>query len=153
MVGFQKTTTLLSAGLFLLLGLTPLSSASAASAITDAATGISFPGSLQNGLQAFGAGVRKKGPIKVYGVAMYAAAGLKEKLSALSQSKDKVKAFGVAQKASDEGDVTFLLEMNFKVGAEKMVSYVVLCSSNKDLRDQSHQPNHTTVPFYGELRV
>ena len=91
-----------------------------AAAIQDASTGISFPPTL-NGLGVFGVGVRRKGPIKVYSVAMYTAANLKEKLAGLSKSSDKKKALSVLQNAKNDGDVTFLLEMNFKVGAEKMV--------------------------------
>merc|ERR1711957_1142946 len=75
--------------------------------------------------EVIGAGVRKKGPIKVYSVALYAAASLKERLSALSASREKKEALlSLSQGAGSDEPVTFLLNMNFKVGAEKMAKAI-----------------------------
>lgn len=93
------------------------------SAKTDIATGLSFAPRHRQ-LEVAGVGVRKKGPIKVYSVAMYASASLKERLSALSSTVDKVKAMATLATAKDDGDVSFLLKMNMKVGAEKMASAI-----------------------------
>ena len=94
---------------------------SIAVAMKDSATGISFPKVL-NGLDICGVGCRKKGPIKVYSVGMYAS-DLKERLSSLSRSSksalDTLKAG-----AGTDTPMSFLLEMNFKVGAEKMASAI-----------------------------
>lgn len=93
-------------------------------AMTDSSTGISFAPKL-NGLDLFGVGVRKKGPIKVYSVGMYASAGAKNALSQLSRTADKVKALATLRNAvKNEPPTTFLLQMNFKVGAEKMASAI-----------------------------
>ena len=83
----------------------------------DKATGISFPPQT-NGLQIFGVGVRKKGPIKIYSVAMYCSSAVKEKLSHISRAADKKskQAFGVLRNGAKEDSATFLLNMNFKVG-------------------------------------
>ena len=97
--------------------------ATLASAVTDKATGITFPAKLSNGLHAFGAGVRKKGPIKVYSVALYGTAALKEKLSEISKANKKAALQALRIGAKDSGS-TFLLQMTFKVGAEKMASAI-----------------------------
>ena len=89
--------------------------------MTDKATGISFPKVLK-GLDICGVGCRKKGPIKVYSVGLYAS-GLKEKLSNLSQSS-KVALAALQKGAGTDSPMSFLLEMNFKVGAEKMASAI-----------------------------
>jgi hypothetical protein len=90
-------------------------------AMTDKATGISFPDK-RGGLDIFGVGVRKKGPIKVYSVAMYGPHKLKESLSEISKS-DK-KALQLLQHGAKSDSATFLLQMSFKVGAEKMASAI-----------------------------
>mmetsp|Transcript_33831 Transcript_33831/g.49732 ORF Transcript_33831/g.49732 Transcript_33831/m.49732 type:complete len:211 (+) Transcript_33831:95-727(+) len=100
-----------------------LCAALASSAMTDSATGITFAPKI-NDLEITGVGVRKKGPIKVYSVGMYTSALIKEKLSALSRTADKVRAFGALRSSQDEGDVAFFLKMNFKVGAEKFSSAI-----------------------------
>jgi hypothetical protein len=87
--------------------------------MTDKATGISFPPE-QNGLEIFGVGTRKKGPIKIYSVAMYCKSALKQKLAEVSKSEGKGKAaFGVLRSGAKENSTTFLLNMNFKVGRPK----------------------------------
>ena len=92
-------------------------------AMTDAATKISFPPN-RNGLDIFGVGVRKKGPIKIYSVAMYCQATLKEKLAGISCGSSKQKALDTLRSGAKEETTTFLLEMAFKVGAEKMASAI-----------------------------
>lgn len=93
-----------------------------ANARTDKATGISFPDA-RGGLSLFGVGVRRKGPIKIYSVAMYGTSALQEKL-AKYQKSDK-KTLSVLQKGvKEEGQASFSLNMNFKVGAEKMASAI-----------------------------
>jgi len=93
---------------------------SRSSAMTDPATGISFPSKIQD-LDLAGVGVRKKGPIKVYSVGVYAPEALKSKLATLSRTADKILALATLRSCKNDGDVAFLLKMNFKVGAEKMV--------------------------------
>lgn len=97
----------------------------AASAMTDKATGITFAPK-KNDLEIFGVGVRKKGPIKVYSVAMYCQNSVKEHLNLISRSADKGKAAFKALRhgAHEASSTTFLLQMNFKVGAEKMASAI-----------------------------
>lgn len=90
-------------------------------AMTDKATGISFPSQLM-GMPICGVGCRKKGPIKVYSVGMYAS-GLQGRLSALSASGKSALA-ALRKGAGVDDSTTFLLEMNFKVGAEKMASAI-----------------------------
>jgi len=92
-------------------------------AMTEKATGIAFP-SKKNGLEIFGVGVRKKGPIKVYGVAMYCQAALREKLATISKSANKKQALNTLRVGAKDSHTTFLLQMSFKVGAEKMASAI-----------------------------
>lgn len=94
-----------------------------ASAMTDKATGISFPAK-KNGLEIFGVGVRKKGPIKIYSVACYGSAAVKETLSSMSRSKEEKEALLALRDGIKSGDASFLLEMSFKVGAAKMASAI-----------------------------
>lgn len=108
--------------LLFLLGSSALLSQSGA--MTDKATGISFSPKL-NQLNLFGVGVRKKGPIKVYSVGLYCSETLKEKLSTISKAADKGKQAIQALRAGvKEHPTTFLLQMNFKVGAEKMANAI-----------------------------
>jgi hypothetical protein len=95
------------------------------SAMTDTATGISFVPK-KNGLEIFGVGVRKKGPIKVYSVALYGSNELKETLSTISGSTSKKVALDTICNGCKEPEpnATFLLQMSFKVGAEKMASAI-----------------------------
>jgi len=93
-------------------------------AMVDKATGINFSPDL-NGLSLFGVGVRKKGPIKIYSVGMYASATARESLSNLSKTIDRVKALATLRSsAKADPPTTFLLKMNFKVGAQKMASAI-----------------------------
>lgn len=98
--------------------------------MSDKATGISFADKLKGGsggdLSLFGVGVRKKGPIKVYSVGMYGSSTVQESLSTYSKTADKKAALkalqtGVADSSSSK---SFVLKMNFKVGAEKMASAI-----------------------------
>lgn len=109
---------------------------SLASGMADKATGITFPGML--GPQTlFGVGVRRKGPIKVYSVGMYCSESLKETLSQLSRSAEKGKKALQALRAGAKSQPTsFLLQMNFKVGAEKMASAIA----------ESVAPRHSGSP-------
>ena len=99
---------------------------SSAQAMTDKATGISFVDKMKEDLTAFGVGVRKKGPIKVYAVGMYCTETVKESLSAISRAADAKgkEAIALLRKGAKENPTTFLLQMNFKVGAEKMASAI-----------------------------
>lgn len=90
--------------------------------MTDKATGIRFPDKLK-GLSAFGVGVRKKGPIKVYSVGMYGSDDLKTKLAEFSKSMEQAKALNALQAGAKSGS-SFVLEMSFKVGAEKMAKAI-----------------------------
>lgn len=93
-------------------------------AMTDPATGIAFAPK-KNGLEIFGVGVRKKGPIKVYSVAMYCTSALKDTLTSISRSDSKSEALqALCSGAKDEEECTFLLQMAFKVGGEKMASAI-----------------------------
>lgn len=101
--------------------------------MTDKATGIAF--APKNGsLQIMGVGVRKKGPIKVYSVGMYGEESLKLKLASIPKT-EKAKALETLQRgAKDSGSkTTFLLQMSFKVGAEKMANAIA----------ESVAPRHT----------
>jgi Chalcone isomerase-like len=93
--------------------------------MTDSATGISFVPK-KNGLEIFGVGVRKKGPIKVYSVAMYCTESVKNSLQSISRSVAKANAIQSLRDGVKEspGGCTFLLQMAFKVGAEKMASAI-----------------------------
>lgn len=93
------------------LGLPPAAEASAV--LIDPATKIKFDDNLGD-RPLFGVGARKKGPIKVYSVGMYSDAAAKSSPS-LSTLRESLKS---ATKT------TFLLKMNFKVGAEKMASAI-----------------------------
>ena len=97
-----------------------------ASMMTDAATGIAFKPQLEQKDEErsllFGVGVRKKGPIKVYSVGMYCSEALKEKLSTISRKSQE--ALTTLREGVKEHPTTFLLEMNFKVGAEKMANAI-----------------------------
>ncbi|KAL3913154.1 MAG: hypothetical protein SGILL_006603 [Bacillariaceae sp.] len=108
---------------------------------SDKATGISFADSL-NKLSLFGMGVRKKGPIKVYSVGMYGSENVKEDLSSISKSSDKKKALATLQKGASNSPTSFVLKMNFKVGAEKMAAAI----------GDSVAPRHNSESEVGELK-
>lgn len=97
-----------------------MSCTAAPEAMKEPSTGSLFPASLssRSNLEVIGVGVRRKGPIKVYSVGLYASNQLKKTLSTLSGTKEKAKAVNTLRSAAD---VSFLLQMNWKVGAEKMV--------------------------------
>uniref|UniRef100_A0A7S3PUE9 Chalcone isomerase domain-containing protein n=1 Tax=Chaetoceros debilis TaxID=122233 RepID=A0A7S3PUE9_9STRA len=112
-------------------------------AMTDSATGIDFKPSM-DGLSLFGVGVRKKGPIKVYSVGMYASSAARDALSSLSKTADRVKALASLQSSVKANPPTsFLLKMNFKVGAEKMASAIA----------DSVSPRHNNVNDVEELKT
>jgi Chalcone isomerase-like len=113
----------------------------AAAAMSDKATGISFADKMKD-LSLFGVGVRKKGPIKVYSVGMYGSGSVEESLSTLSKSADKKKALAALRKGASESPTSFVLKMNFKVGAEKMASAIA----------DSVSPRHNSASDVGELK-
>jgi hypothetical protein len=90
-------------------------------AMTDRSTGVAFAPK-KNGLSIFGVGVRKKGPIKVYSVGMYGTDSVKHTLAKVS--RESVQAFTILRTESKAHATTFLLEMSFKVGAEKMANAI-----------------------------
>jgi hypothetical protein len=93
-------------------------------AMTDKATGISFVPKLDD-LELFGVGVRRKGPLKIYSVGLYSQDDVRESLSTLSRSADKgKKALATLRKGAKDHSTTFFLQMNFKVGAEKMAAAI-----------------------------
>jgi Chalcone isomerase-like len=99
---------------------------SSAGTMADPATGINFPNQ-KNGLEIFGVGVRKKGPIKIYSVACYGNKTVKESLSTISRSRDgekeAYKAFQNSIVQQSSGSTTsFVLEMAFKVGGNKLAA-------------------------------
>lgn len=94
----------------------------AAAALIDSATKIKFDDDL-GGLPLFGVGVRKKGPIKVYSVGMYSSPTVKSSLASVPKST-ALSTLRTSLQSSDVPKTTFLLKMNFKVGAEKMASAI-----------------------------
>lgn len=117
---------------------------SSATAMSDKATGISFADNLKSngGLSLFGVGVRKKGPIKVYSVGMYGSPTVEESLSTFSKTADKKAALKALQKGAGSSNTSFVLKMNFKVGAEKMASAIA----------DSVSPRHNTASEVSELK-
>eukprot|EP00534_Pseudo-nitzschia_fraudulenta_P001955 CAMPEP_0201116288 /NCGR_PEP_ID=MMETSP0850-20130426/619_1 /ASSEMBLY_ACC=CAM_ASM_000622 /TAXON_ID=183588 /ORGANISM="Pseudo-nitzschia fraudulenta, Strain WWA7" /LENGTH=183 /DNA_ID=CAMNT_0047380337 /DNA_START=128 /DNA_END=679 /DNA_ORIENTATION=+ len=108
----------------------------------DAATGIPFD-SKSNGLNIFGVGVRRKGPIKVYSVGMYGSENVQEELSTMSKSEAKgKKAVAALRKGASDNPTAFVIKMNFKVGAEKMASAIA----------DSITPRHSSASEVGELK-
>ena len=110
-------------------------------AATDKATSISFADGLK-GLSLFGVGVRKKGPIKVYSVGMYGSEDVKDSLSTISKSKEKKLALSTLQKGASSSPTSFVLKMNFKVGAEKMAAAIA----------DSVSPRHSSASEVSELK-
>jgi len=108
-------------------------------AMKDGATGIAFDSS-KNGLNIFGVGVRRKGPIKVYSVGMYGSENVQEELATISKA-DK-KAVDALRKGASENPSAFVLKMNFKVGAEKMASAIA----------DSVSPRHSSSSEVSELK-
>ncbi|KAL7472116.1 hypothetical protein ACHAXS_012441 [Conticribra weissflogii] len=101
----------------------PVKVSAAAAAMVDTATKIEFSETL-DGLSLLGVGVRKKGPIKVYSVGMYSGDDAKTSISSIpkSEKKEAMSCLRNAIKSTDT--TTFLLKMNFKVGAEKMAGAI-----------------------------
>lgn len=92
-------------------------------ALVDSATKISFDDNL-GGLPIFGVGCRKKGPIKVYSVGMYSDENAKASISSLPKSNISGALSALSNSLQSSKVVTFLLKMNFKVGAEKMADAI-----------------------------
>eukprot|EP00545_Synedropsis_sp_CCMP1620_P010165 CAMPEP_0119006108 /NCGR_PEP_ID=MMETSP1176-20130426/2118_1 /TAXON_ID=265551 /ORGANISM="Synedropsis recta cf, Strain CCMP1620" /LENGTH=188 /DNA_ID=CAMNT_0006957995 /DNA_START=166 /DNA_END=732 /DNA_ORIENTATION=- len=95
--------------------------------MTDPATGIAFAPKLDDERVIAGVGVRKKGPIKIYSVGVYISEAVKESVATISKTAadDKKAALDALRDgAKEQGPTTFLLKMNFKVGAEKMASAI-----------------------------
>ena len=108
--------------------------AAAAAAVIDPATKITFDETIEKSKQLtlLGVGVRKRGPIKVYSVGVYATPDLKSKLlSTTSQTKETALSTLVDSLSSSKSNnnvnpvVTFVLKMNFKVSADKIASAIV----------------------------
>mmetsp|Transcript_23763 Transcript_23763/g.38862 ORF Transcript_23763/g.38862 Transcript_23763/m.38862 type:complete len:497 (-) Transcript_23763:108-1598(-) len=95
----------------------------AAAALVDSATRISFDDNLA-GLSLFGVGCRRKGPIKVYSVGMYSDAMAKASISSLPKSNEAGALSTLRNSLKSSKITTFLLKMNFKVGAEKMADAI-----------------------------
>ena len=111
-------------------------------AMEDKATGISFASSLKE-LSLFGVGVRKKGPIKVYSVGMYCSEAVRGSLSGLSRTADKGhQALSTLLAGAQESDTSFVLKMNFKVGAEKMAAAIA----------ESVAPRHSSAAEVNTLK-
>jgi Chalcone isomerase-like len=112
------------------------------SAMSDKATGIPFASSLKE-LSLFGVGVRKKGPIKVYSVGMYCSEAVRESLSTISRTADKGKhALSTLLDGAADNNTSFVLKMNFKVGAEKMASAIA----------ESVAPRHSSASEVDSLK-
>jgi hypothetical protein len=127
-ISLKSTTpriTLILALNFFVIVLVVSTAVNAAKPITDAATGIRFPSKLRNGLEAVGVGVRKKGPIKVYSVALYSVSSLRETLEQYSRTAtpSSVALQALHQEGSSHPS-SFRLEMAFKVGADKMATAI-----------------------------
>lgn len=90
--------------------------------MVDKATGISFPTKLGD-KSLFGVGVRKKGPIKIYSVGMYCSPEFQEAVASLGDAKKQAVLDSMCSSAA-KSPTSFVLEMNFKVGAEKMASAI-----------------------------
>jgi hypothetical protein len=137
-INMMTPSNLLSLGLVLMLAF----AGHFVSAMDDKATGIPFASSLKE-LSLFGVGVRKKGPIKVYSVGMYCSEAIRESLSTISRSTDKGKqALSTLLNGATETDTSFVLKMNFKVGAEKMSSAI----------DDTVAPRHSSAADVDNLK-
>ena len=105
--------------------------------LIDPTTKIEFDEKLNDdtNLSLLGVGVRKKGPIKVYSVGVYTNDQIKQSIATHSKS-DKVGALSALrtsiqqsynnkeESGSSTSSVTFLLNMNFKVAADKMAGAI-----------------------------
>mmetsp|Transcript_18231 Transcript_18231/g.41992 ORF Transcript_18231/g.41992 Transcript_18231/m.41992 type:complete len:207 (+) Transcript_18231:124-744(+) len=118
-----------------------LAACQAATAMKDGATGIAFDSS-KGGLPIFGVGVRRKGPIKVYSVGMYGTKTVKDELSEISGTKESKTAISTLRKGAAKNPTSFVIKMNFKVGAEKMASAIA----------DSVAPRHSSASEVSELK-
>lgn len=92
-------------------------------AMIDPATKINFADRIGN-LHLFGVGVRKKGPIKVYSVGMYSDAEAKSAVSSIPKSNKAAALSALRESLKSTSQTSFVLKMNFKVGAEKMAAAI-----------------------------
>lgn len=86
--------------------------------LKDSATGVEFSPKLADGLYLVGCGVRKKSVVKVYSVAMYSSPSVLEAVSSAT--------LPIAARAFDSStpQTSFVLEMVYSVGAEKIASAI-----------------------------
>mmetsp|Transcript_15789 Transcript_15789/g.28711 ORF Transcript_15789/g.28711 Transcript_15789/m.28711 type:complete len:205 (-) Transcript_15789:224-838(-) len=125
-----------------IVGFTALALNKSCFALTDKATGIAFAPKLGD-LEIFGVGVRRKGPIKIYSVGMYSSSVVKKSLASIP-STDENKALSILRSGAKDTSTSFLLEMNFKVGAEKIASAIA----------ESVAPRHNGSPSdVGKLKT
>lgn len=89
--------------------------------IQEKATSVTFVPKLDNGLYLAGAGVRKKSIVKVYAVAMYSSPAVLQALSTESASgmRNAARSF-----SSSSPSTTFVLEMTYSAGAEKIAGAI-----------------------------
>lgn len=81
---------------------------------------------------------------RVYSVGMYASSAAKGALANISKQADKVKAFATLRSSvSANPPTSFLLKMNFGVGAEKMASAIA----------ESVAPRHKNAAEVDELKT
>jgi len=122
-----------------------LASTGCHSAMVDKATGIDFSPKLDD-LDLVGVGCRKKGPIKVYSVGMYASSLARESLSSLSKTVDKIKALATLRSSvKSNPPTTFVIKMNFKVGAEKMASAIADSVASRHSNDPEVESLKTLI--------
>mmetsp|Transcript_32367 Transcript_32367/g.65866 ORF Transcript_32367/g.65866 Transcript_32367/m.65866 type:complete len:1853 (+) Transcript_32367:339-5897(+) len=87
--------------------------------IEESATGVTFAPKLDDGLYLVGCGVRKKGPIKVYAASMYSSATVLNNASSQSNLRNAARSFD-----SSSPTTSFVLEMTFNAGAEKIAGAI-----------------------------
>lgn len=68
--------------------------------------------------------MRKKGPIKVYSVGMYSDLDAKRALSSTPKSNKAAALAALRDSLKSTSQTSFVLKMNFKVGAEKMAAAI-----------------------------
>lgn len=108
-------------------------------AMIDSATGIDFSPKLGS-LALFGVGVRKKGPIKVYSVGLYGTESAKKSLASISKSSNKAGALSSLRTSVESKlPAAFVLEMNFKVGAEKMASAIAESVAPRNIKGNAKE--------------
>ena len=89
--------------------------------IQEYATSVTFAPKLEDGLYLAGAGVRKRSIVKVYAVAMYSSPLVLQALSKESTSvmRNAARSFSPASPST-----TFVLEMTYSAGAEKIAGAI-----------------------------